>query len=180
MSATLYYNPMTFSSASYITAHITGALEKKSVTAVFVDLEPGNPKSKHGELRFPYPCCDEPPDPAPAPTTVIPSTGEDYRKIAPRGAVPVLDVGTTRVDENPAVLLYLADQGLAGALLTPPTPGSAERALLATQLAYVSSEVHSNILWLLRPIGQTEAVAAAVQDVVAVSPRPRSPRCARH
>lgn len=53
MASTLYYNPLTFSSASYVVAHATGALASKSITAVYVDLEPGNPKSKHSEYAAP-------------------------------------------------------------------------------------------------------------------------------
>ena len=88
--ALLYYNPMTFSSSSFITAHVTGALADKRVVATLVDLEPGNPKSKHQVV----------------------STGADYRKFAPRGAVPVLDIpGKAFLDENVSVLLHLADSG---------------------------------------------------------------------
>ena len=151
--ALLYYNPLTFSSASFIAAHVTGALSNKSVVATLVDLEPGNPKSKHQVV----------------------STGADYRKIAPRGAVPVLDIpGKVFLDENVSVLLHLADLAPQSNLLAAPDAGTPERALLEARLAFIASEIHSNILWLLRPIGATEAVAAAVQDVVAVS---RNPAC---
>ena len=147
--ALLYYNPMTFSSSSFITAHVTGALADKRVVATLVDLEPGNPKSKHQVV----------------------STGADYRKIAPRGAVPVLDIpGKAFLDENVSVLLHLADSGPKSNLLATPAAGTPERALLEARLTFIASEIHSNIR-LLRPIGSTEAVATAVQEVVAVSQR---------
>ena len=150
--ALLYYNPMTFSSSSFVAAHVTGALADKSVVVILVDLEPGNPKSKHQVV----------------------STGMDYRKIAPRGAVPVLDItGKAFLDENVSVLLHLADSGPKSNLLATPAAGMPERALLEARLAFIASEIHSNILWLLHPIGSTEAVALAVQEVVAVSWRAR-------
>ncbi|MBB4482771.1 glutathione binding-like protein [Rhizobium etli] len=67
--------------------------------------------------------------------------GVDYRTINPKGYVPALELESGEViTENPAILQYLAEQGLQARLA--PAHGTVERAYLQQWLNFTSSELH--------------------------------------
>lgn len=72
--------------------------------------------------------------------THVTSSGADFYKINPKGNVPalVLDDGSV-LNENIAVLLWIADQA-PGTIA--PAPGSPGRSQLLNVLSYVATEVH--------------------------------------
>lgn len=67
--------------------------------------------------------------------------GEDFLKINPKGAVPVLELVTgERLTENIAIQQYLADEFKATPLLPPL--GNFKRYQVLSWLSYVSTELH--------------------------------------
>lgn len=67
--------------------------------------------------------------------------GDDFLSVNPSGKVPalILDNGDT-LTENPAILLYIADQGSAAGLA--PAEGSLARYQLLSRLSFLGSEFH--------------------------------------
>ena len=90
--------------------------------------------------------------------------GEDYLAINPAGKVPVLvlDDGSA-LTENPAILLYIADQKPATGLA--PREGTFERYQLLSRLSYLGSELHKAFNPLFAPGTPEEARAAAAEAV---------------
>ncbi len=77
-------------------------------------------------------------------------TGEDYRRINPRGAVPALLMDNGEVlTENTAIMQYVADSLAPGYL---PAGGTLARARVLEALSYVSAEVHKSYSPLFRPL----------------------------
>ncbi|MBC7986047.1 MAG: glutathione S-transferase N-terminal domain-containing protein [Sphingomonadaceae bacterium] len=63
--------------------------------------------------------------------------GADFRAISPRGYVPAIYTGETGLlTENPAVLMYLADQGAA-------PPSGVDRYKMLEWLGFTGTEVHN-------------------------------------
>lgn len=91
-------------------------------------------------------------------------TGEDFLAINPTGKVPVLAIdSSTALAENPAILLYIADQGAQSELA--PREGSLERYQLLSRLSYLGSELHKAFVPLFKPGLSDEAKAGAVEMV---------------
>ncbi|ODU62741.1 MAG: hypothetical protein ABT00_23740 [Bordetella sp. SCN 68-11] len=68
-------------------------------------------------------------------------TGQDFRKVNPKGYVPALEVSPGVVMTELAVLLqYVAD--LVPASKLAPPPDSAERYALQTWLVFIATEIH--------------------------------------
>lgn len=91
-------------------------------------------------------------------------SGEDFLAVNSAGKVPalVLDDGQT-LTENPAILLYIADQGAASGLA--PVEGSLERYQLLSRLSFLASELHKAFVPLFAPGTSEEAKAAAAAAV---------------
>lgn len=67
--------------------------------------------------------------------------GRDFRRINPKGYVPVLELDDGQIlTEGAAILQFIADRH-PGARLVPPS-GTIERARVQEHLNYVASEVH--------------------------------------
>lgn len=87
----------------------------------------------------------------------VTETGADFRKISPRGAVPVLDLGGGEVlTEGVAIMQHVMDSAQPGAL---PAAGTLGRARLHEALNYVSTEVHKSYSPMFR--GLDDAAKAA-------------------
>ncbi|NBX86857.1 MAG: glutathione transferase GstA [Proteobacteria bacterium] len=68
-------------------------------------------------------------------------SGEDYYKIAPKGAVPALRLPNGEVlTEGPAIMQWIADQAPTKKLA--PANGTLERSRLQEHLNYITSELH--------------------------------------
>jgi glutathione S-transferase len=91
-------------------------------------------------------------------------SGEDFLGINPVGKVPalILDNGQT-LTENPAILLYIADQNPGLGLA--PREGSLERYQLVSRLSFLGSEFHKAFVPLFAPGTSDEAKTAAVEAV---------------
>ena len=77
-------------------------------------------------------------------------SGQDYRKINPKGYVPALEVKPGVVMTELAVLLqYLAD--LVPASKLAPPPDSAERYALQTWLVFIATEIHKGFSPMFKP-----------------------------
>ena len=77
-------------------------------------------------------------------------SGGDYRKVNPKGQVPVLQLDNGEVlTEGPAIVQYVADQNPDSGLA--PRPGSLERYRLQEWLNYITSELHKNFTPLFKP-----------------------------
>ncbi|MDH2236910.1 glutathione transferase GstA [Pigmentiphaga sp. GD03639] len=77
-------------------------------------------------------------------------TGQDFRKINPKGYVPALEVSTGVVMTELAVLLqYIAD--LVPARKLAPPPDSAERYALQTWLVFIATEIHKGFSPMFKP-----------------------------
>lgn len=87
-------------------------------------------------------------------------SGDDFLSVNPSGKVPALtlDSGETLV-ENPAILLYIADQKPEAALA--PRDGTMERYRLLSRLSFLGSELHKAFVPLFAPGTSDEAKAAA-------------------
>ena len=83
-------------------------------------------------------------------STHVTASGADFYAINPKGNVPtlVLNDGTV-LNENTAILQYIADQAPAGSIA--PANGTVARAVLQNVLSYVSTEVHPSIGGLFNP-----------------------------
>ena len=90
--------------------------------------------------------------------------GDDFLSVNPSGKVPalILDNGET-LTENPAILLYIADQGSAVDLA--PAEGSLARYQLLSRLSFLGSEFHKAFVPLFAPGTSDEAKAAAAVAV---------------
>lgn len=90
--------------------------------------------------------------------------GDDFLSVNPSGKVPalILDNGET-LTENPAILLYIADQGPAAGLA--PAEGSLARYQLLSRLSFLGSEFHKAFVPLFAPGMSDEAKAAAAVAV---------------
>lgn len=85
-------------------------------------------------------------------------TGEDYRKINPKGYVPLLELDNgTRLGEGPAIMQYLADQAPQSKLA--PAAGTLERYQLQEWLNFITAEVHKQFSPLFDPSMPDEAKA---------------------
>lgn len=70
----------------------------------------------------------------------VTETGADFRKVSPRGAVPVLELdGGEVLTEGVAIMQYVMDSAKPGTL---PAPGTLARARLQEALNFVATEVH--------------------------------------
>nr|ABW37058.1 BphK [Sphingomonas sp. LH128] len=87
-------------------------------------------------------------------------TGDDFLTVNPSGKVPALtlDSGET-LTENPAILLYIADQKPDAALA--PRDGTLERYRLISRLSFLGSEFHKAFVPLFTPGSSDEAKLAA-------------------
>lgn len=90
------------------------------------------------------------------------ASGEDYRKINPKGLVPALRTDDGEVlTENAAILPYLADQRPTAGL----APSGFGRYRLQQWLSFIGSELHKMVFTpLLSPSFPAEAKAKAVAD----------------
>lgn len=87
-------------------------------------------------------------------------TGEDYRAINPKGAVPALELDDGAIlTENAVVLQYLADQAPQTRLIPPF--GTFARYRVLEWLNYIASELHKGFAPLFHPTGQPRADALA-------------------
>lgn len=78
------------------------------------------------------------------------ATGEDFFKINPKGAVPVLRTDEGQIlTENAVILQYLADQHQAHELLPPVD--QFERYRVLEQLNYIATEMHKGTGILFNP-----------------------------
>jgi glutathione S-transferase len=85
-------------------------------------------------------------------------TGEDYLAIAPKGAVPALELDDGQLlTENAVVLQYIADQA-PGWHLIPPY-GTIERYRVLEWLNYIATELHKSFAPLFHPTGEPRAHA---------------------
>lgn len=92
------------------------------------------------------------------------SDGSDFRRISPKGYVPVLELDNgKRLSEGPAIVQYIADlkpdAGLA------PKAGSFERYQLQEWLGFINSEIHKNFSPLFNPNTSEEAKANTRQNL---------------
>ncbi|AZG09043.1 glutathione transferase GstA [Pigmentiphaga sp. H8] len=77
-------------------------------------------------------------------------TGQDFRKVNPKGYVPALEVSPGVVMTELAVLLqYVAD--LVPARKLAPPPDSAERYALQTWLVFIATEIHKGFSPMFKP-----------------------------
>jgi len=77
-------------------------------------------------------------------------SGGDYRKVNPKGQVPVLQLDNGEVlTEGPAIVQYVADQNPDSGLA--PRAGSLERYRVQEWLNYITSELHKNFTPLFKP-----------------------------
>lgn len=90
------------------------------------------------------------------------ASGEDYRKINPKGLVPALRTDDGAVlTENAAILQYLADRKPEAGL----APSGFGRYQLQQWLSFIGSELHKSVFTvLLGPDYPAEAKAKAKQD----------------
>lgn len=85
-------------------------------------------------------------------------TGEDYLAIAPKGAVPALELDDGQLlTENAVVLQYIADQA-PGWRLIPPY-GTIARYRVLEWLNYIATELHKGFAPLFHPTGEPRAHA---------------------
>ncbi|MDQ2067989.1 glutathione transferase GstA [Xinfangfangia sp. CPCC 101601] len=69
-------------------------------------------------------------------------SGEDFRKISPRAAVPTLELDNGEIlTEGVAIMQYVMDSAKPGSL---PAAGTLGRARLQEALNFVSTEIHKN------------------------------------
>lgn len=97
--------------------------------------------------------------------------GRDFRRINPKGYVPVLELDDGQIlTEGAAILQFIADRH-PGARLAPPS-GTIERARVQEHLNYVASEVHKayGAFFSGKALGDTERAEA--EDRVLARLRP--------
>jgi glutathione S-transferase len=87
-------------------------------------------------------------------------TGEDFLAIAPKGAVPLLELDDGELlSENAVILQYIADQA-PGWHLIPPY-GTMERYRVLEWLNYIATELHKGFAPLFHPTGEPRDHAMA-------------------
>ena len=92
------------------------------------------------------------------------SDGSDFRRINPKGYVPVLELDNgKRLSEGPAIVQYIADLKPESALA--PKAGSFERYQLQEWLGFINSEVHKSFSPLFNPNTSEEAKANTRQNL---------------
>ncbi|WP_324260490.1 glutathione transferase GstA [Altererythrobacter sp. H2] len=90
--------------------------------------------------------------------------GDDFLAVNPSGKVPALTLDNGQsLTENPAILLYIADQNPKVGLA--PAEGSFERYQLLSRLSFLGSEFHKAFVPLFAPGASDEAKAAAAVAV---------------
>ncbi len=90
--------------------------------------------------------------------------GDDFLAVNPSGKVPALTLDNGQsLTENPAILLYIADQNPEVGLA--PAEGSFERYQLLSRLSFLGSEFHKAFVPLFAPGASDEAKAAAAVAV---------------
>ncbi|GIX29376.1 MAG: glutathione S-transferase [Burkholderiales bacterium] len=78
------------------------------------------------------------------------ASGEDYRRINPKGYVPALRLDDGEIlTESAVILQYLADQKPAAGLA--PAPGTLERYRLMEWLNFIATEMHKQLGALYNP-----------------------------
>jgi glutathione S-transferase len=89
--------------------------------------------------------------------------GSDFRAIAPKGQVPLLELDDgTRLSEGPVIAQYIADQ--AGATALMPPAGSPQRYRVMEWQNHVTSELHKGFT----PLFDAELNAEAKQRLASV------------
>jgi glutathione S-transferase len=90
------------------------------------------------------------------------ASGEDFRAVNPKGAVPALEIAPGEVlTEGVAIMQYVADQA-PGAGIAPPA-GTLERARMQEAMNYIAGELHkSGFGPMFRPGLSDEAKQAQV------------------
>lgn len=92
--------------------------------------------------------------------TKLTAGGEDFRAINPKGYVPALALeGDRLLTESQVILLYVADQAPASALV--PASGTFERYESMEWLAWTSTELHKRFSPIFVPGASSEAKEAA-------------------
>lgn len=87
-------------------------------------------------------------------------SGEDFLAIAPKGAVPLLELDDGELlSENAVILQYIADQA-PGWHLIPPY-GTMERYRVLEWLNYIATELHKGFAPLFHPTGEPRDHAMA-------------------
>jgi glutathione S-transferase len=90
-------------------------------------------------------------------------TGEDYTAIAPKGAVPAIEMDDGGLlTENAVVLQYIADHA-PEARLIPPV-GTLARYRVLEWLNYLATELHKGFAPLFHPTGEPRAHAVAALE----------------
>ncbi|RIJ16689.1 glutathione transferase GstA [Henriciella mobilis] len=90
--------------------------------------------------------------------------GDDFLAVNPSGKVPALTLDNGQsLTENPAILLYIADQNPGVGLA--PAEGSIERYQLLSRLSFLGSELHKAFVPLFTPGTTDDAKAAATVAV---------------
>ena len=90
-------------------------------------------------------------------------SGEDFLAIAPKGAVPLLELDDGELlSENAVILQYIADQA-PGWHLIPPY-GTMERYRALEWLNYIATELHKGFAPLFHPGGEPRAHAVAALE----------------
>lgn len=91
------------------------------------------------------------------------ASGEDYRRVNPKGYVPALRLDDGSVlTEGPAIVQYLADRKPAAALA--PHAGTIERYRLQEWLGFLNSEVHKTWGALYDPRAERGPVIERLQQ----------------
>lgn len=90
-------------------------------------------------------------------------TGEDYIAIAPKGAVPAIEMDEGGLlTENAVVLQYVADRAPAARLIPPV--GTVARYRVLEWLNYLGSELHPAFAPLFHPTGEPRPHALAALE----------------
>lgn len=77
-------------------------------------------------------------------------SGQDFKKINPKGSVPTLELDSKEIiTENPVIQQYLADKYQGSHLLAPPP--EVKRYKVLEWLNFISSEVHKSLSPLFNP-----------------------------
>lgn len=90
--------------------------------------------------------------------------GDDFLAVNSTGKVPALMLDNGEIlTENPAILLYIADQAAQAGLA--PREGSFERYQLLSRLSFLGSEFHKSFVPLFTPGTSGEARTAATAAI---------------
>jgi glutathione S-transferase len=96
--------------------------------------------------------------------TKVTKSGDDYRRINPKGSVPALMLDNGEVlTEGPAIVQYVADQK-PESKLAPPA-GTLERYRLQEWLNFISSELHKAFSLLFKPDTPEETKKSSVAAI---------------